>query len=59
MVYKIADLGVSFVQTDSRGDTDYVDGCNAAEAVIGFCCLNNRVRPEAGIRNDCFWLFPE
>ena len=29
MVYKIANLGLQFVQTDSRGDTDYVDGCNA------------------------------
>ena len=26
---------------------------------IGLRSLNDRVRPEAGIRNDCFWLFRE
>ena len=33
MVYKIADLGLNFVRTDSRGVLGCVDGGYAAEAL--------------------------
>ena len=33
MVYKIADIGVNFVRTNSRGVTGCVDGSYAAEAL--------------------------